>query len=48
MDLENIPIVITPSHSSDVIQYIFKKNKIENPIISINDIVDYVVERYGR
>nr|WP_300841146.1 hypothetical protein [uncultured Acetatifactor sp.] len=48
VDLENIPIVITPSHSSDVIQYIFKKNKIENPIISINDIVDYVVERYGR
>lgn len=48
VDLDKIPIVITPSHASGVIQYVFKKNKIENPIILINDIVDYVMEGYGR
>ena len=44
VDLKDIPIVITPSHASGVIQYVFKTNKIDNPIILINEIVDYVFQ----
>lgn len=41
VELGDTPIVVTPSHASDVIEYVLHKNKITNPIILINEIVDY-------
>ncbi|WP_251208680.1 phospholipase C/P1 nuclease family protein [Acetatifactor aquisgranensis] len=48
VELDGIPIIITPSHASGVIQYVFERNRVTNPIIPINDIVDYVSEKYER
>lgn len=48
VELDGIPIIITPTHANGVIQYVFERNKVINPIIPINDIVDYVSEKYER
>ena len=51
-NLDNIPIVITPSYDLMLIGHLFEKHRIENRIILIEDVVGYVLnkeeKRYDR
>ncbi len=46
--IKSVPIVITPSHVVETIEYIFNKRGIKNSIILINEVVDYLYEKYLR
>ena len=42
-NMENLPIIVTPFYDMAFIRHFFAKCKIENDVIRIDDIIEYVL-----